>query len=189
MKTAFAYWDNRIAPVFETAPWLRIVTSESGRIVASGDAPCAEGLVMHKVLRLAELGVDTLVCGALARPAHKLINAYGIQVHSFVAGDLDEVVRAWIQGRLTREAFSMPGCRGRTRQQRRGRQGGRQAIVEKSAVQWRGKGRKALAYDNAAFVSGGECVCPRCGYAMPHERGTPCVECLCPGCGIPMLRR
>jgi len=31
------------------------------------------------------------------------------------------------------------------------------------------------------------CVCPNCGYEMPHERGTPCNELTCPECGTAMV--
>ena len=33
MKTAFAYWDERIAPVFDTARRVHVVEAESGEIV------------------------------------------------------------------------------------------------------------------------------------------------------------
>lgn len=28
------------------------------------------------------------------------------------------------------------------------------------------------------------CVCPKCGYEVEHERGTPCNQKKCPECGI-----
>ena len=31
------------------------------------------------------------------------------------------------------------------------------------------------------------CVCPNCGYEMPHERGTPCSQIKCPKCGTKMV--
>lgn len=34
----------------------------------------------------------------------------------------------------------------------------------------------------------GECICPKCGMKIPHERGTPCYTLPCPSCGTPMLR-
>jgi len=35
---------------------------------------------------------------------------------------------------------------------------------------------------------GGDCICPKCGAAVLHERGVPCQEVHCPGCGAKMLR-
>jgi len=34
----------------------------------------------------------------------------------------------------------------------------------------------------------GNCVCPKCGYKVPHQPGKPCRELQCPTCGITMLR-
>ena len=35
---------------------------------------------------------------------------------------------------------------------------------------------------------GGACICPKCGYEKPHQRGIPCQEEHCPECGAKMLR-
>ena len=34
----------------------------------------------------------------------------------------------------------------------------------------------------------GECRCPKCGYAMLHQRGVPCYQQTCPKCGSRMTR-
>jgi predicted amidophosphoribosyltransferase len=34
----------------------------------------------------------------------------------------------------------------------------------------------------------GECVCPKCGNKIPHQRGIPCYQHKCPNCGTPMTR-
>ena len=34
----------------------------------------------------------------------------------------------------------------------------------------------------------GECVCPKCGKKIPHQRGTPCTSLKCPSCGSLMTR-
>ena len=36
---------------------------------------------------------------------------------------------------------------------------------------------------------GGYCVCPKCGYEIPHKPGTPCSTFECPKCKIDLLRK
>jgi predicted RNA-binding Zn-ribbon protein involved in translation (DUF1610 family) len=34
----------------------------------------------------------------------------------------------------------------------------------------------------------GSCVCPNCGYSVPHQAGSPCYSIKCPKCGTQMIR-
>jgi predicted Fe-Mo cluster-binding NifX family protein len=111
MKAAFAVWNNRIAPVFDVAREVRLVEAESGRIIRERDEKLLADSGPEKGRRLIELGVDTLVCGAISRLMLSQIAAYDIRVVSFVAGDIGEVMRAWLSGDFIKEAFTMPGCR------------------------------------------------------------------------------
>jgi predicted DNA-binding protein (UPF0251 family)/DNA-directed RNA polymerase subunit RPC12/RpoP len=36
--------------------------------------------------------------------------------------------------------------------------------------------------------AGGYCICPKCGYKVPHTAGTPCNANLCPECNIRLIR-
>jgi predicted Fe-Mo cluster-binding NifX family protein len=164
MKTAFATWNNRIAPVFDVARHIHIVEAESGRIVREAREELTDDVPAHKALHLAELDISTLVCGAISRPLQAMVAAYGIRVVPFVAGDLREVIEAWHSNRLKKDIFAMPGCRGRG-MQRLGRRGG-----------------------PLAAGPGGSCVCPRCGRREPHERSIPCAQKQCPTCGVAMTR-
>jgi predicted Fe-Mo cluster-binding NifX family protein len=69
--------------------------------------------------QLAEQGVGTLVCGAISRSLESLLAARGVEVIARVCGSVDEVLAAFIAGRLHDQRFAMPGCcRGRRRQRR-----------------------------------------------------------------------
>jgi len=48
-----------------------------------------------------------------------------------------------------------------------------------------GPGRKG---GGQAAGPGGDCVCPSCGYRVPHTVGQPCYERKCPQCGTLMAR-
>jgi len=113
MKTAFPYWRHRIAPVFDTARQFLIVTAEAGMTTGKTEVILADGHPTAKLLRLVELQVDSLVCGALSSQMCQMAAFYGITVVPFIAGDLDAIVRLWVAGKLAGDANAMPGCRRR----------------------------------------------------------------------------
>jgi predicted Fe-Mo cluster-binding NifX family protein len=186
MKTAFSLWQGRIAPVFDVSRRLLILETKEGREMPrleelmSGDAP------LEKSASLVSRGVDTLVCGAISRYLRGAITAAGIRVIPFVSGPVEEVVEAWEQGRIAEDSFTMPGCCGNRARRQHG------TFHDLSA--------KTGTYERAGFGVGrggrfdrdggsGNCLCPGCGYVMPHELGRPCAGTLCPRCGSVMVRQ
>ena len=74
--------------------------------------------------RIAELGVNTLICGAISTPLEALLTAAGVRVIAHACGPVEAVLRAFLAGRLGDDAFLMPGRRGRRRRARGRRRGG-----------------------------------------------------------------
>lgn len=168
MKTAFPFWNNRIAPVFDVARQLLVVEVDAGRILSESEETIPADDLGAKVECLARLGVHTLVCGAISRPMQGLVSSSGITLIPFVAGDLHEVIQAWIEGRIHDDSFAMPGCCSQVRQRD-------------------GSGRRWCEIGDASGTCG-FCVCPQCSHREPHIRGTPCSRKQCPTCGSPLVR-
>jgi predicted Fe-Mo cluster-binding NifX family protein len=111
LKVAFAVWNDRIAPVFDVVREVHLTDFESGRVVREEtESPLWKGSLTEKAVWLAEQKVDVLVCGAISRPLQSVVAGYGIQVVPFVAGNLQEITRAWLAGTLESGRFAMPGC-------------------------------------------------------------------------------
>lgn len=169
MKAAFAFCEDRIAPVFDVAQQIYLVeTSATGNITNSGIHQLESNSLPHTATLLSELGVEILVCGAISRPCRELVAAYGIKVIAFIAGRLDEVVNACLSDNLDQSVYAMPGC-------------GRGPGVQRRRAGKRGK-------SNRQYIDNNFCVCPQCGDRQPHRRGIPCKEQKCAQCGCPMTR-
>jgi predicted Fe-Mo cluster-binding NifX family protein len=126
MRVALTAWDGRISPVFDTARHLQVVDVDGGLLTGRVEEPLDEDLPDRRVARLAVLKVDALICGAISRPLADMVQTAGIQLVPFVAGPVEEVLRAYVKGTLPAAVFQMPGCcggRGRFRRCR-GRRGG-----------------------------------------------------------------
>ncbi len=176
---AFSLWNGRIAPVFDVASVVRIVMTDADAIVAETEARLTDTAPALKALRLAKLGVDTLVCGAISQEMQAALESHGIRVVSFVAGDIHELVEAWRSGTLSSGSFAMPGCAKRRRRR------GRQCAGKGSAA---ARGRRGAMWGGVHTYcgkepprAGGEC--PQCGSREPPGYGIPPAEGCCPLCG------
>lgn len=197
MKAAFSVWDNRIAPVFDVARQMLLVESRSGRIVSETEEAFPDDFPLRKAIRLAELGIDILICGAVSRPLRETIAAYGIRVIPFVAGELGDVKCAWLSGGDDIRRFAMPGCCGRRKRGSKSQEAGMEDCAmggrnRGGMGQGAGMGRGGQGRGRACGLSVagpvGNCVCPDCGHAEPHTAGVPCPQKQCPKCGTAMVR-
>ncbi len=123
MKLAIAIHEGRVSPVLDVAERLLVITF-AGR---AETARCEEAMpaadLAARAKRIRELGIDTLICGALSRPLEMLLSTAGVRLLARTCGPIDEILRAFREGRLADAAFTMPGCCGR------GRGGGRRGPV------------------------------------------------------------
>lgn len=115
-RAAFSIWNNRIAPVFDVARNMLIVDTTDGDYKNSTSYFFFSDKPQERALRLVALEVDQLICGAITNEMADELLQNGIQVISFVAGNYNKVVQAWLTGQLQEGQMKMPGCRRRKQQ-------------------------------------------------------------------------
>ena len=125
MKIAIPVWQERVSPVLDSAGSLLIVEHDGGGAeVGRREKAWPAGPLPRRAARLEELRVQVLICGAVSRALMGMLAGSGIEVIPWVSGEVDEVLEAYRDGRLSGARFAMPGC-GRRRRRRGGRPGRR----------------------------------------------------------------
>ena len=104
--------DNRIAPVFDVARELLLVNVDNGTVVQQ-ELLILPKVAREKMVKLVDLGVNALLCGAISKELNNSTMQCGIEVISFLSGDVKMILNAWLADSLNNMEFSMPGCRRR----------------------------------------------------------------------------
>jgi len=128
MKVGIPTWSGRISPVFDVARHLLVVDVKDGEEVGRFDAAIEETQPAPRARCVAQLGVKVLICGAVSVPLEAMLVAAGVQVILHVCGPVEEVLQAFVSGRLTDQTFVMPGCCGRRRRLRGQRHSGQRSL-------------------------------------------------------------
>ncbi|HKI49052.1 MAG TPA: NifB/NifX family molybdenum-iron cluster-binding protein [Desulfobacteria bacterium] len=110
MKVALTVWENRISPLFDATRTLLIAEICNGKVIEKHRLPLDCISPFARAATLEELGIVTLICGGVSDFFAKLIEARNIQIISFVAGRVDEVIDAFLRDGLCHQKFRMPGC-------------------------------------------------------------------------------
>ena len=113
-----------MSPVLDTARQLLVADIENGQEASrtAVDIPLMHIVQIAGFVR--DLGVDTVICGAISRQLETMLTTLGIRIIPWVRGEVDEVLSAHVNDNLQDGCFFLPGCgRGRGRRGRRGRRG------------------------------------------------------------------
>jgi predicted Fe-Mo cluster-binding NifX family protein len=127
MRIAIPVWSGRVSPVFDVAKRLLVVDVDGGSEVSRGEVRLEDTRPWTRATHLAQLKVNTLICGAISRPLESMLGSVHVRVVPLACGSVEQVLGAFLAGNLAEDAFLMPGCCARRRRRRgcgrRGRSG------------------------------------------------------------------
>lgn len=129
IRVAIAVWNDRISPVFDVSRDILVLDIENGAVTRRCLEKFPYNNAEHVLSSLTELKVQHLICGAISRPLAEMLSANGIRMISFTSGKIEEVIEAFLAGRLPDPALTMPGCCSRRKKFRL--KGGRQYAKRK----------------------------------------------------------
>ncbi len=113
MKVAIPYWLGRVSPVFDVAGSLMLIDLEGGREVRRERRTLFGSDPFDRANQVRCFGVEILICGAVSKTLESAMSGMGIDVVSFICGDIENVIAAFKKGGLDVDRFLMPGRRNR----------------------------------------------------------------------------
>ena len=109
MKVAMPVWEGRISPVFDAARRLMVVDVIQDMEIKRREVPLGGVSPLYRVRRMADLGVDVLICGGISRSYVDLMDAFTIAVVPWITGEPEQILTAYLRGDLPSLQFAMPG--------------------------------------------------------------------------------
>ncbi len=127
MKVGISVWEDKISPVLDGCKRLLVLKIEDGKEIGRDEVELLETYLPFRARKIAGLGLDVLICGAVSRPLAVMLTNSGISLAGWANGCVNDVLMAFLNGELETSDFAaLPGICGRRggRRFRHGRCGG-----------------------------------------------------------------
>jgi len=106
---AISAWNGRVSPVFDEASRLLVVKVGTKGEDSRFETDISEHFLSSKTMRLNELGVDVLICGAISGQFAYMVTTAGIELIPWISGKVEDVLNAYLKGNLFDAKYLMPG--------------------------------------------------------------------------------
>jgi predicted Fe-Mo cluster-binding NifX family protein len=115
MRLAIPLWQGRVSPIFDEANRILLVDISEREEQRRHEQSLATRNPFERAHLLPRLGVHVLICGMISQTQQTAVASAGIQIIPHICGPMDEVIAAFLDGRIESGAMLMPGCSGRKR--------------------------------------------------------------------------
>jgi len=124
MKIAIPHWQSRVSPVCDEARHFLVVQVTDNQEVSRSELevtlPGTD--LVGRATRLLDVGVNTVICGAISKGLETMLLGVGIEVIAQVCGNVEDILQAFQTGMLEQDRFALPGCTRRRHRRHRGGQ-------------------------------------------------------------------
>jgi len=110
MRIAIPLWQGRVSPVFDEANRILLVDISNKREKCRCEESMAVQNPFERAKLLPHLGVDLLICGMISQIQQTALASTGIRIIPHICGSMEEVIAAFLDGRIENGALRMPGC-------------------------------------------------------------------------------
>ncbi len=165
----------RVAPVLDWCSKMIIVAKEGADASSGRQIDVTKEHIFELMRTLREQGITTLICGALSLEVLNFGESMGLRIIHGIAGEVEEVLRAYREGRLERPEFRLPGCCGRRRYKGGARCTGRGTNRSAGAGESGGSGASPVRKEAGPLSRDKETGGPAAGTCFFRMAGPDCL--------------
>jgi predicted Fe-Mo cluster-binding NifX family protein len=110
MKIGIPVWNKWVSPVFDTANKLIVIEVHDNKETSRNEELMPQGAFHQRTKRVAELGIEVLICNAISSPCARMLSLTGAELIPWRSGPVEEIIQAYLGGTLGHPRFLIPGC-------------------------------------------------------------------------------
>ena len=111
IRIAIPIFQSRVSPVFDTCTQIMLVDFDKDIEIERKEVYLDELSISERVALLQKLHVITVIRSGISDLLHNMLKNAKITLIDGVAGEVDQVVSAFMSNRLDEPRFHMPGYR------------------------------------------------------------------------------
>lgn len=108
-RTAIPVFMGRVSPVLDTCTQLGLLEPGRKRNITCQTIPVKGKSIFERADEIKKLGVLVVICGAVSDALYNLLKESNIDLVCGITGDIEEVIDAYRNRKLTQARFRMPG--------------------------------------------------------------------------------
>ena len=108
-KLAIPTFQNRVSPVLDSCNHILLVDIVDNIEQDRETVFMGECTLTDRCSTLVKMGISIVICGGVSETLANMIKGSNIVLINGIAGDIDEVIEAYLKKRLQLPCFYMPG--------------------------------------------------------------------------------
>ncbi len=96
--------------MFDAAAHILLVDYKKGQEVRRNKRTLVQMDSLDRAHYVSQFGTQVLICGAISWPLENALTSMGVQVIACICGPVENVLKAFLSGKLADSVFTMPGC-------------------------------------------------------------------------------
>jgi len=109
VRVAIPTFRSRVSPVFDSCTRVLLVEIEHNREIERSEMYLDELSLTKRMTILQKSNVTTVICGGISDMLQNMLQSAKIYLITGIAGEIDQVVTAYLHKRLDEPRFHMPG--------------------------------------------------------------------------------